>query len=107
MYLELLDQNKNKAKKKQNKTKNHDHVQKQKKYKKRLRDVRSTWLDHMASEGIHLQTLTLAFLLIFLYFFRVFQIIRHLSKGKKYFTVHSGFLLLPNMSCIFPNRSFF
>lgn len=49
MYLELLDEkqkNKNKAKKKK------AMIMSRKSTKKIERNVRSTWLDHMASEGI-------------------------------------------------------
>lgn len=75
MYLELLDKNKT------NKAERNMIMLKTKVQKRDWEDVRSTWLDQTASEGIQLQTLTLViFFLLFL-----FEIVQHLSKGKKVF----------------------
>lgn len=64
MYLELLDENKTKQKNKANRRKKNMIM-----YKKNWDNIRSTWLDHMASEGIQWQTLTLEFLLGFFFSF--------------------------------------
>lgn len=104
MYLELLDINKIKQGQKTRKKK-HDHVKK-KMYKRRLGECQ-IYMARSYGIGRHTMTNINSCVLLIFFFSFSFQIVQHLSKGKKYFTVHSGFLLLPNMSCIFPNRSFF